>query len=160
LAGPDLHALAGELEKLMLYGSGGKTIASSDVDDLVRTSRQHSIFELTGALGRRDRRAAIKLIGNLLNSGEPPLLIVTMMARHFRQVIIVRELLDKGRRPTEIQAAAGIPRFLLEDFIRQSRQIDSKVAHEMLIRLGQADLQLKSTGASPRLILELLVSSV
>ncbi len=160
LVGSDLRALANELEKLLLYSGEDKEISNQAVDELVQHSRQHGIFELINALGRKDHQAALNLLGNLLDSGEPPLMIVTMMARHFRQTIIAKELLERDRPLAEIAAAARIPSFILEEFITQVRHMDSAVARDMYVRLALIDYRLKSSSASPRLILEHMICAL
>lgn len=157
LAGSDLQSLANETEKLLIYCAGQKTIPDSAVDDCIGASRQHSIFELTDALGRRDRKKALRLLGNLLDSGENAQVITTMLARHFRQILIAKELLKQGRNSREIGSAAQIPGFILDAFIRQVRAIDERVAEKMYIRLADADFRLKSSGVEQRLIFEHLI---
>ena len=160
LVGSNLQTLVSEFQKLMLYSAGKNTISIGSVDNLVAKSRHHGIFELTDAVGRRDLSAALRLIGNLTESGEPPLVIVTMLARHLRQLIIAKELLDQGRKPNEISRLAKIPGFLIEEYIRQVRSIDPELARDLYHRLAEADLRLKSSGIHPRLVLESLVYSL
>jgi DNA polymerase-3 subunit delta len=157
LAGSDLQSLTNETEKLLIYCAGQKTIPDSAVDDAIGASRQHNIFELTDALGRRDRKKALRLLGNLMDSGENAQYITTMLARHFRQIVIAKELLKQGRNSREIGTAAQIPPFLLDVFIRQVRAIDERVAERTYVRLANADFKLKSAGIEERLIFEHLI---
>lgn len=157
LAGSDLQTLSNEIEKLLLYCGTQKVIADSFVDLLVRGSRLHGIFELTGSLGRKDKRAALRLLGDLIESGEPSLMIVNMLARHFRQVLIVKELLNQGRAPAEIGSVAQIPSFILGDFIRQARATDMQKAANMYLCFAEADRRFKSTGVDERMFLEKII---
>jgi DNA polymerase III subunit delta len=160
LAGSDLQSLVNETEKLLIYCAGQKTIPDSAVDDSIGASRHHSIFELTDALGRRDRKKALRLLGNLLDSGENAQYITTMLARHFRQILIAKELLKQGRNSREIGTAAQIHGFILDAFIRQARAIDERVAEKMYVRLASADFKLKSSGVEQRLIFEHLICAL
>jgi len=157
LAGSDLHTLSHEIEKLILYAGNEKTIRDESIDALVQATRQHGIFELTAAMGKRDRKLALQLLANLLEAGEEPLPILGMMARHFRQVITARELLDAGRQPQEIGPIIRIPEFLLGEFLRQVRALEPGLAQTMIQRLAKADLRIKSSGVEARLLLEQLV---
>jgi DNA polymerase-3 subunit delta len=157
LAGADLQTLIGEIEKLLLYAGQEKVIHPQAVEQMVQGSRQHSIFELTDALGRRDRRAALRSLGNLLESGEHPLIVLTMMARHFRQVLIAKEMIRSGHTPHEIGQAAQIPAFLLDNFLRQARSIDQSIAERVYTRLGEIDLRIKTSSANERTLLESLI---
>lgn len=159
LAGSDLDVLASEVEKLALYCAGGSGVADSAVDALVERSRQHGIFELTRALGRRDRASALRLVGSLVEDGEPPLVIVTMLARHFRQVLIAAELSRRGCSAAEIASAAQIPPFLRDEFIAQARAVDRASAEEAYLRLAEADRRFKSSSVDARMFLERLIAA-
>jgi DNA polymerase III subunit delta len=160
LAGANLQSLAMELEKLILYAGSAKNIPDSAVDDLVRGSRQQSIFDLTDAIGRRDRGSALRSLANLLNMGEHPFVVITMMARHCRQVMIAQEYLLRGKPTREITAAAQIPPFLLDQFLRQARTADSDSIRRMFIRLADIDRRLKSSSVDGRLLLENLICTL
>lgn len=159
LAGSDLMSLVNEIEKLALYG-GGNTIPDAAVDELVQKTRQHGIFELTGAIGMRDRRKALMLLGNLIEGGEPPLLILAMMARHFRQTIIALEMMRRGRRRQEIGRAAQVPAFALKAFLEQARATGLDTARRMYVSLAGIDTRFKSSTVDERMILEDFVCSL
>jgi DNA polymerase-3 subunit delta len=161
LAGSDLQSLANEIEKLLIYCAGQKTIPDSAVDDSIGASRHHSIFELTDALGRQDRKKALRLLGNLLDFDENAQYITTMLARHFRQILIAKELLKQGRNSREIGTATQIHHpSVLDGLIRQARAIDERAAERMYVSLADADFKLKSTGVKPRLIFEHLICTL
>ncbi len=160
LSGADLLTVVNEIEKLILYVGAEKQIPDAAIDTLIPASRQHSIFELTSALGRRDRKAALKSLGNLLEAGEPPLAIVSMLARHFRQVLIAKELLAEGRPPQDIGRLAQIPGFLLQEFLRQARALDLDLARRMFQHLAAIDRSFKSSSPDERLLLEHWICSL
>ncbi len=161
LAGADLLSLVNELEKLFLYAGDSKEISESMIDQLVSSSRAHKLYELTDSIGRRDRRNALRLIANLLESGEAPLRVSATLASHFRQVLIARELLDSGQTDSRIIAAAVQinPRWV-DNLIRTARAIDSRTLRVMCLRTAEIDRQLKSSGIDQKLILESLVYSL
>jgi len=160
LAGSDMISLANEVEKLILYVGTEKTVSETTIDELVESSRIHGIFELTAALGKRDGRSALRVLGNLVEFGENPLGILSMMARHFRQILIAQDLLKQGRPPAEIGRIARIPDFLLMDFLRQARGLNPKLARSMYLRLAETDLSIKSTSPDERMVLERLICSL
>jgi DNA polymerase-3 subunit delta len=157
LAGSDLRSLAMELEKVLLFAGKDKQIPESAVDDLVRESRQQSIFELINAVGRRDRSGALRFLANLLCMGEHPLVIVAMLARHCRQMLIAQEGLLEGKAAAAIGGAAQIPPFMLNQFLQQARATDSKSVQQMFLRLAEIDRQLKSSAGDGRMLLEGLI---
>jgi DNA polymerase III subunit delta len=160
LAGADLQTLASELEKLMLSSGKEKEISSRALDDLIQSSRQQGIFDLINAIGKRDRVGSLKSLANLLSMGEPPLLIVVMMARHCRQVLIAKEGIQQGNNAQQIGSAAQIPPFMLDQFLRQARAADAPSIQEMFIRLAAIDKSLKSSKLDARMMLESLICAL
>jgi DNA polymerase III subunit delta len=160
LIGADLQTLASELEKLMLSSGKEKDISKNAIEDLVHASRQHGIFELINAIGQRNRAAALRSLANLLSMGEPPLVIVTMMARHCRQILITKEGLLSGNSAREIAGVAQIPHFILDQFIRQASAVDASSIREMYIRLASIDKRLKSSSLNERIMLEGLICAL
>jgi DNA polymerase III subunit delta len=157
LAGTDLQSLATELEKLLLYTGNAKSIPDSAVDELVRESRQQSIFDLIGAIGRRDRNAALRNLANLLSMGEHPLVVVSMMARHCRQVLIAKECMVQGQDARGTGTAAQIPPFILEQFLRQARTVDADSIQRIFLRLAEVDKKLKSSSVDGRILIEHII---
>jgi DNA polymerase III subunit delta len=160
LAGSDLHMVAAELEKLLLYAGEEKNISDSAVETLISGSRQQSIFELINAVGRADRNEALRSLANLLGMGEHPLVVVTMMARHCRQVLIAKDYLAKKANAREIAGAAQIPPFMLDQFLRQASATDTEKMRAMHLRLAEIDRKLKSTSADGRMLLENLICAL
>jgi DNA polymerase-3 subunit delta len=157
VAGADMRTLASEFEKLMLYAGAEKNIPDAVIEDLVRASRQQSIFDLTNAVGRRDRTGSLRSLGNLLGMGEHPLVIVTMLARHCRQTLIAIEGLRERKNPRDIAAAAQIPPFAIDQFLSSARAVNPDTVRNMYTRLAEIDRQLKSSSLDGRALLEGLI---
>lgn len=160
LAGSDLQTLISELEKLLLYAGSEKNISDAAVGELIGSSRQQGIFDFIDAVGDRDRNAALRSLANLLGMGEHPLVVVTMLSRHCRQVLIAKELMEQGIAAREIGIAAQIPPFKLPVFLRQARAIARETIQQMFIRLADIDRRLKSSSADGRMLLENLICSL
>lgn len=161
LAGSDMLTLVNEVEKLLLFAPESKEITESAIEQLVPSSRLHKLYELTDAMGRKDRQSAIRLIANLLESGEPALRVSATLASHFRQVLVARELLDSGETDSRaIAAAAQVNPRWVENLIRTARLFDAGTARQMCLRTAEIDRRLKSSGIDQKLILESLVHSL
>jgi DNA polymerase III subunit delta len=160
LAGPDLQNLAMELDKLLLFAGKSGEVPDSSVDDLLQGSRQQTVFKLVDAVGQRNRTGALRSLSNLLNMGEHPLYIVTMMARHCRQVMIAQEYLLRGSPANEIASAAQIPPFMLDQFLRQARSADPASIQQMFTKLAEIDRRLKSSAGDGRILLEGLICAL
>ena len=161
--GGDMMMIAGELEKLLLYVGEKKRITLGDVETMVLAAKQRSLYELTDAISAKDRVRALQVLDAILSSGEGEEAAIGhlyMLAKTFRQMLVI---LERNVRDTRMLWAAlwqgfRVPPFAAEDVIKQARRYKSKRELTRAIRLvGRADLALRSSPASKRLILEKLV---
>lgn len=155
--GADLGQLADAVERLAIYAGERKQITAEDVDKVVATTRQRSVFELANAVGAGDRAHALAVLSSMLGARESGVRIVAMLARHLRQLWITSELLERTRDKFEIAGALGIPPFFADDIIRQARNIDATRAKRMHAALFKADKDLKSSRLDDARLLEALI---
>jgi DNA polymerase-3 subunit delta len=153
-AGRNLQEIFGELSKLRNYLGERKVIDASDVAAVVSDSRVDSVFDLTDALGRRDRGEALRLLHRLLAEGVAPLLILAMIARHFRQLWKARALLEKGVPQKDMARRVGINPYFLKGILQQARHFPLDRFRQVFEELLEADLALKSSGGHPVAVLE------
>jgi DNA polymerase-3 subunit delta len=162
--GADMMLVSSELEKLLLYATGRGRITLGDVETMVLSAKQRSLYELTDAISARDRVRALALLHGLLNSsdaGEDAAIgHLYMLARTFRQMLVI---LEKNVRDTRaiwqaLWQGFRIPPFAAEDLIRQARRYKSRRELTRALRLvARADLELRSSPPDKRLVLERLV---
>lgn len=95
LVEPNFRALAGEIEKLVLYTGKRSEITTTDVRAICSASRQAIIWELTDTLGARNLPRAIATLDNLLGSGEEPIGILMLLVSQFRLMLLVHDLMDR-----------------------------------------------------------------
>ncbi len=165
--GNDMMLIATELEKLLLYTSGRGRITLGDVETMVLSARQRSLYELTEAISARDRVRAIGLLHGLLNSsdaGEDAAIgHLYMLARTYRQMMVILEKNVRDSRAIWQALWQGfrIPPFAADDLIRQARRFRSRRELARGLRLiAQADLELRSSPPDKRLVLERLVHAL
>jgi DNA polymerase-3 subunit delta len=155
--GAELGQLADAVERLAMYAGERKQITADDVDKVVATTRQRSVFELANAVGAGDRASALAMLSSMLGARESGVRIVAMLARHLRQLWITSELLQRTRDKFEIASALGIPPFFADDIIRQARTLDAAKAKRMHAALFTADKNLKSSRLDDARLLETLI---
>lgn len=93
-AGTDITLLEVEMEKCALRAGANTPITRAIIDEMVKRAPHETIFDLTDALGERRSAHAIGLARELLENGEPAELLLSMLVRHFRQLLQARALLD------------------------------------------------------------------
>ena len=162
--GADMMLISSELEKLLLYTLGKGRITLGDVETMVLSAKQRSLYELTDAITARDRVRALALLQGLLNSsdaGEDSAIgHLYMLARTFRQMLVILEKNVRDSRAIWQALWQGfrMPPFAADDLIRQARRFKSRRDIARALRLiARADLELRSSPPDKRLVLERLV---
>lgn len=108
MAGTRITILEQELEKAMLYVGDGGCVRAADLEGLMGRTREHSVFELTEALVRGDREAALHLLNILLDDGEAPIAVLAMIGWICRQLVIAADLAASGcSRKEAMEGIAG-----------------------------------------------------
>ncbi len=158
--GTNLVEVQGEMEKLVSYLGGRDLADENDIAAIVSDTKLESIFDLTDALGRGDSSTALNLLNRLLAEGQAPLMVLAMMVRHFRQLWKIRELLDQKVSQKEMPRRVGISPYFLKGMIDQSGRFDSRYFRQVFNKFLTTDLALKSSGADPRLHLEMLILDI
>ncbi|MGO9325048.1 MAG: DNA polymerase III subunit delta [Terracidiphilus sp.] len=162
--GADMMLVSSELEKLLLYTAGRGRITLGDVETMVLSAKQRTLYELTDAISARDRVRALALLQGLLNSsdaGEDAAIgHLYMLARTFRQMLVILEKNVRDSRAIWQALWQGfrMPPFAADDLIRQARRYKSRRELTRALRLvARADLELRSSPPDKRLVLERLV---
>lgn len=152
--GTNLTELNNELVKLRDYLGERKTVESRDVLQVVSQTRVDRIFDLTDAIGRRDRATALHSLANLLDHGQSEVGILAMITRHFRILGQLKEGQKDGLSGVRLSTKAGIPQFLLTQYLEQIRHWDERKIEKTFNILEDTDRALKSSSVPPHVWLE------
>jgi DNA polymerase III subunit delta len=157
VVGLNLMELHQELEKLILFAGAESTITAAHTARLSSHSRTHTIFELVEALGQSQPDKALKVLARLLELGEHPSKIVVMLARQIRLLVRTREGLQRNLNAVDLAKELGVAKFIAEKLQRQARGFRLAQLKGQLIRLHEADQQIKTGMNAPRLLLEKVI---
>lgn len=157
LVGNNLQELVAELEKTVIFVGQRDKITIADIKAVVSDTRINTVFELTDALGARSLDRSLHSLGTLLAGGEAPLMVLSMIARHFRQLWSVRELMATNKSKAELASASGVNPYFMDGIMRQAKKFSPAELHAIFERIFAADQLLKGGGGKPLLVLESLV---
>jgi DNA polymerase-3 subunit delta len=90
MIGFDIRAFANDLEKLINYVGNRDTITLSDVQALLKRTRQDPVFELTNAITDRNIESSLFFLNSMLAAGIHPLQVLTAIANQIRKLIIAK----------------------------------------------------------------------
>lgn len=153
----DLLTLTNELNKLATAALPSSRITVDLVDRLVKRSREHMNWDLTDSIVSRDRRTALKVLREFLDDGAEPVLLTGVIAGTFRRMAMAKELLARGASPNEIFSEVRVPSFKQRAYLSMLSRIDSKTMAGMIQRIAETDLAIKTSKATPRMQMEMLV---
>lgn len=155
--GNDLFLIQQEIDKFSLHSSDKKEVSLEMVQQLIAGGRSHSIFELVRAVGEKNLKRSLTLLSSLLEEGEHPLFILTMLTRQWRLMATAREGIDAGKSETAVGKKVPMPPSLLPAFFKQLRNWKGSDIRRAFDLSLAADSQLKGGRQSAPQVLEMLL---
>src|SRR5215207_8207207 len=144
----DKMRLLQETEKLALY-VGEDTATYEDVAALCPPDVQSNIFAFVDSLAAGDRDRALKLLEDLISTGEPPLRLTFMIRRQFQLVARARALRDRGTPQKEIASLLKVPPFVARKLDEQGRNMNDEDIEGALARIQDLESGLKGGSGLP-----------
>ena len=157
VVGNNLQEIHNEIEKVSIYVGERKTIRTEDIEAVVTGLKVENIFRLIDSVGNKETEKALKILENMLSSGEEHLRILAMIIYRFRLLLRTKELTLKGTAPHEMAKRLQVRDFLLKGLIKQSNRFSLDELKESFGLFYHTDLTLKSSRVSKKLILERLI---
>jgi len=160
MAGNDLGSLAGSIERLILYVGDRKLIELKDVEEAVTETHQRDVFELTDAVGQRRLGRALSYLHNLIENGQPPPLILHMLARHFRILSKAREVESRMMDRSEIARYLGVNPFYVNNYVAQAKNFSKRELRQSFQTLHRCDREIKSSRLPRERVIERAIVSI
>lgn len=154
--GADLRALDNEIEKLILYRDG-EAIRREDVQFMVAPAQEQKVFELVDALGQKRTQRALELLHEQLRQNANEFYLLSMITRQYRILLQVRDLMLRGLNADAIQKQLNLHPFVAKKMSEQSRNYSVEELEQIMFRLLDLDVSLKTSKLEPTLALDLLV---
>ncbi len=135
--------LVSELSTVFLFYqyTGDRDIRTEDIDFLCREDMTGKIFDLTDAIAGHKTDDALRMIDVFRERREPPLFILTMLARQSRDLMVAKDAGDTGQI-----IASGVTKstFYARKLQNQARHFSMAKLESMLEGCFQADFAIKT----------------
>lgn len=154
--GTDLSLLDGEIEKLCLYVGDGREIKPDEVELLVPNLAETEVYRLTEAVMLKQRSLALALLAKSLRQVDHPLQLLVALTNKFRQILMVKALVERRVPKKEGAAMAKMHPFAYEKMTGHVNVLSRDEVALAMRKLLEADQAMKS-GFDPVLTLETLV---
>lgn len=156
LVGTNLQTLYSELDKLAAAAVDTRQITMELVDGLIDRSRELSNFDLGDQLVAGDRKRALETLHRLLEDDVAPVMLLGLIAGNYHRLALAKELLKRGQRDEVYRLIYGPPA-KRDAFMNTLQRSDAAKITRGIKLIADADLAIKTSQATPRLQLEMLV---
>jgi DNA polymerase-3 subunit delta len=164
--GNDLARLSREIDKICLRVRTSKISKVTEIEEIVSKSAEASIFNLIDYLVKGSRQDCFFVLNYLFKANKiDPSSAITLIARQFRLLLKVKYLTEQGLNRRLIaekiaQADKKLPDFIIEKLQKQAIRFSYTELRQILYRIFQADLALKSGRKEPALAVEDLILDI
>jgi DNA polymerase-3 subunit delta len=159
LIGNDLWRMSEEIKKLIAFKKG-KEIKERDVEILISPKLEIDIFKAIDAISSRNKKLAFKFLHDLLKRGEKPAVLFSMIKYQFRNLIEVKDLIEKGEKIPQIKNKIELHPFVLEKILRISQKFKIEELRKIYQRIFNFDLAIKTGKIEPALALDLFLAQI
>ncbi len=150
--GPDLWAMSNVVAQLVAAANGA-SITAALVGEWSRAPLDDNIFHFTDALSARDATAALTLFHQQLQLGVHPLVLHTMLTRHFRSLVMVEDCLARHVADSAIAPEADLHPFVAQKAVSAVRKFPPGTLIRSFLDLLNLDVRVKTGQVDPELAL-------
>jgi DNA polymerase-3 subunit delta len=153
----NLQAISGELSKLSIYAGAGQVVTRDSVDQLVARSMEQNIFLMIEEMVKLRLDKALAIYYELLKHKEEPIKILALMARQFRNMLLIKQLSNQGYTQQQLASSLSLHPYAVKIAADQARAYDVEKLKLAVTRLAEADYQMKTGQIDKVLALELFM---
>ena len=155
--GTDMGNLRMELEKLIMYTEGRDVVTAADIEEICTTQIQNKIFEMVRAVTEKNQKRALELYYDLLTLKEPPMRILFLLAKQFRQLFLAKQYAAEGLSRNEIASRLGVPVFVAGNILTCARAYSAEELQAAVEDFVEAEEAVKTGRLGDTLSVELLI---
>ena len=146
-----------ELEKLITYVGDRNQITIDDVNAICIAKVETKIFDMLNAISAKDMVKTMDLYQDMLSAKEPPMRILTMIVRQFRQMKVVKELSGFGNNASTIAGKVGMPDFAVRRTMQLAGNFSDKEITNLLNDAADFEEKFKTGRLDEKLAVELII---
>ncbi len=152
----DMARVSKEVEKLIEWGRGGQ-ITKADVDALVYKDADYRVYQMTGAVARRDFDSFTDILRDLLSKGYDGNAVLASFINYFKTLLTV---ISSDMNDTDLAASLKMTDYVLGKNRQQARAIGAERLVKYINSLYALVAALKSGQITPDGALEAAVTRI
>ncbi len=107
-------------------------ITVEDIDAICTTQISNKIFDMIEAVAAKQQKKALNYYYDLLALKEPPMRILYLLARQFRLLLQVKDLMERGNDKAQIAKTAKLHPFVAGKYMQQCRTFGRAELREIM----------------------------
>src|SRR5512135_2845386 len=155
--GGNLALIEAELNKVFNFLGDRKKVRYEDVKESVGEFGLPLVFDLIDAAAYKKPGEAVETLSRLLQDGEQPLMLLGVMAGHWRKLIAAKEKKDKGESEEKLARAFNLNFANRKKFLGLLSRVEPGELVHALRLFHKADMALKGSALAPGMVMERLV---
>ena len=155
--GTDMGNLRMELEKLICYTEGRDVVTAEDIEEICTTQTTNRIFDMVRAVTEKNQKRALDLYYDLLTLKEPPMRILFLLAKQYRQLLQVKQFAEAGLAQQEMASKLGVPSFAVRNIASCARAYTISELEQAFKDFVDAEESVKTGRLEDKLSVELLI---
>ena len=155
--GTDMGNIRMELEKLIAYTEGRDIVTAQDIEAVCTTQTANKIFDMVRAVTEKNQKRALELYYDLLTLKEPPMRILFLLAKQYRQLLLAKQFAAAGLAQTEIASKLGVPGFVVRNITTCARAYTISELEQAVKDFVDAEESVKTGRLEDKLSVELLI---
>jgi len=158
--GADLWRLSNEIDKLLCFNG---SITEETVENMIKPQLEASVFTLVDEIAAKNMSKALKELHYLLENGENELYCLSMVVYQYRNLLIVKDLVDRanGRvNQWELAKIAGIHPYVAQKTLAQTHNFSLQDLKQIYKMLLDYDLAFKTGKMEPKVGLDVLIAKL
>jgi DNA polymerase-3 subunit delta len=146
--GNDLSKVANELEKLIIAKTVGTTITLDVIEREVGISKEYNVFELSKALGSKNRAKAFQILEHFLaNPKNGPMIMITgTLQGFFNKIYLAHQY--KNMQDKELAAVIKVSPFFVKDYRLGTKNYSEEKIEHIFYQLEEYDLRSKGLNST------------
>ncbi len=152
-----LYDVDNELNKLCNFISDRTTIAIEDIEKIMSKNIENNIFMLVDAVAEKRGGNALRILNQMLDSGEPEGRILYMIVRQFKLLNLTKILVNKGYTTISIAPKLKLPQYITKKYLNQVKYFAEEDLLNLLNQSLTAEKNIKTGNIKAKLAIEMLI---
>ncbi len=159
--GNDLYLLSNEIAKLSNYKSYAEIILVNDIEILVKSRIDSTIFQAIEALTSGNKSRALTLLHEQIKNGEDIFYLLSMYTYHIRTLLKIGDCVWNGiTAPAQIAQITKIHPYVIGKSLSQLRNLSQEKVKSIIRSLAMIDHQAKTGKINPIQALDTFIVSL